>query len=195
VIRFAGHYVLIAKKNQPTLWQDLFTFFTDPQADAGEWQEDHTWQKGHGRLEERRIRTTTLLNPLFERDWPGIGQAFQVRRRTTFPLKCTQQIVYGMTSLTPAQASPARLLALLQTHWHIENRSHYRRDVTDCAKMPLSCGRLVLLWPSLPSMAPSWPSWTGCTFPMSLLRCVAFAPGPKKLYHSSLGLCYGNTGL
>ncbi|GHO90410.1 hypothetical protein KSF_004580 [Reticulibacter mediterranei] len=42
VIRFAGHYVLIAKKNQPTLLQDLETFFTDPQADAGEWAAGRT---------------------------------------------------------------------------------------------------------------------------------------------------------
>jgi predicted transposase YbfD/YdcC len=130
VTRFGGHYLLIAKKNQPTLWQDLHTFFTDPQADAGEWEEDDRWSKGHGRREHRRIRTTTLLNPLVAREWAGIGQAFQVRRRATHPLKCTQQIVYGITSLTPAQADPARLLELLRTHWHIENRSHYRRDVT-----------------------------------------------------------------
>jgi predicted transposase YbfD/YdcC len=130
VIRFAGHYLLIAKKNQPTLLEDLETFFTDPQADAGEWQEDRSCNKGHGRLEERRIRTTTLLNPLFEREWTGIGQAFQVRRRATHPYKCTQQIVYGITSLTPAQASPFQLLNILRTHWSIENRLHYRRDVT-----------------------------------------------------------------
>lgn len=128
--RFAGHYVLIAKGNQPTLFQDLHLFFTDPQADQGEWEEDHTWNKGHGRLEERSIRTTTVLNPLFQKDWSGIGQAFAVRRRATHPLKCTQQIVYGITSLSPAQASPLHLLVLLRTHWHIENRSHYRRDVT-----------------------------------------------------------------
>lgn len=130
VIRFGGHYVLIAKKNQPTLWDDLHMFFTDPQADRGEWEEDHTWNSGHGRLEERRIRTTTVLNPLFTREWTGVGQAFALRRRATHPLKCTQQMVYGITSLTPAQASPARLLDLLRCHWHIENRSHYRRDVT-----------------------------------------------------------------
>lgn len=130
IIRFGGHYVLIAKKNQLNLFRDLQLFFTDPQTDAGEWEEEETWDKGHGRLEHRRIRTTTLLNPLFGRDWAGIGQSFQIRRRATHPLKCTQQVVYGITSLTPEQAGPARLLELLRTHWHIENRSHYRRDVT-----------------------------------------------------------------
>jgi len=130
VIRFGGHYVLIVKKNHPTLWQDIHTFFTDPQADANEWKEDHTWNKGHGRLEERRIWTTTLLNPLFGRQWAGAAQVFVIRRRITHPLKCTQQIVYGITSLTPQHASPNRLLQLERTHWHIENRSHHRRDVT-----------------------------------------------------------------
>lgn len=41
-----------------------------------------------------------------------------------------EEIVYGVTSLTPAQASPARLLQYLREHWHIENRSHWVRDVT-----------------------------------------------------------------
>jgi predicted transposase YbfD/YdcC len=130
VIRFGGHYVLIVKKNHPTLWQDIHTFFTDPQAEANEWKQDHSWNKGHGRLEERRIWTTTLLNPLFERQWADVAQVFVIRRRITHRLKCTQQIVYGITSLTPHQAGPNRLLALERTHWHIENRSHHRRDVT-----------------------------------------------------------------
>ncbi len=130
VIRFGGQYVLIVKKNHPTLWQDIHTFFTDPQAEAHEWKQDHTWNKGHGRLEERRIWTTTLLHALFEREWVGAAQVFVIRRRITHPLLCTQQIVYGLTSLTPTQASPLRLLELERTHWHIENRSHHRRDVT-----------------------------------------------------------------
>lgn len=130
IVRFGGHDLLIAKKNQPGLYHDLPLFFTDPQTDAGEWEEDHTWSKGHGRLEERRIRITTLLNPLFAHDWSGIGQTFQVRRRATHPLQCTQQLVSGITDLTPAQASPAEILRYLPAHWHIENRLHYRRDVT-----------------------------------------------------------------
>jgi hypothetical protein len=40
------------------------------------------------------------------------------------------QTVYGISSLTPIQASAARLLALVRAHWRIENRLHWRRDVT-----------------------------------------------------------------
>jgi hypothetical protein len=38
--------------------------------------------------------------------------------------------VYGITSLSPQQASPARLLALNRGHWAIENKLHWVRDVT-----------------------------------------------------------------
>jgi predicted transposase YbfD/YdcC len=36
----------------------------------------------------------------------------------------------GLTSLTRAQASPARLLQIRRQHWRIETGLHYRRDVT-----------------------------------------------------------------
>jgi predicted transposase YbfD/YdcC len=48
-------------------------------------------------------------------------------RRTN---KTTQEIVYLITTLSPAQASPHRLLELVRGHWSIENSLHYVRDVT-----------------------------------------------------------------
>ena len=61
-----------------------------------------------------------------------MGQVFCVRRTTTLlPAGATRtETVYGVTSLAPAQASPARLLALVRAHWTIENRLHWVRDVT-----------------------------------------------------------------
>ena len=41
-----------------------------------------------------------------------------------------EEIVYGFTSLSRKQANAKRLLDLNQKHWSIENRLHYRRDVT-----------------------------------------------------------------
>lgn len=38
------------------------------------------------------------------------------------------EVVYGATSLTPAQASPARLLDLNRGHWAIEHSLHHVRD-------------------------------------------------------------------
>ena len=38
--------------------------------------------------------------------------------------------MYAVTSLTPEQAGPERLLALSRRHWTIENGLHYVRDFT-----------------------------------------------------------------
>ncbi len=42
----------------------------------------------------------------------------------------SEELTYGITSLTPAEASPRRLLELVRRHWGIENQLHYRRAVT-----------------------------------------------------------------
>ena len=39
-------------------------------------------------------------------------------------------MVYGFSSLSMRQAPPWRLLHLVRAHWTIENRLHYRRDVS-----------------------------------------------------------------
>ena len=39
-------------------------------------------------------------------------------------------MVVGVTSLGPARADAARVLTLVRGHWHIENHSHWVRDVT-----------------------------------------------------------------
>ena len=39
-------------------------------------------------------------------------------------------MAYGITSLTPEEASPERLLKLNRMHWGIENSLHWVRDET-----------------------------------------------------------------
>jgi hypothetical protein len=71
---------------------------------------------------------STELTDFLARDWYGVHQVFCLRRRVDHALKCSQEIVYGITSLSPTKAAPSRLLALNREHWAIENRLHYRRD-------------------------------------------------------------------
>jgi len=61
-----------------------------------------------------------------------VAQVFCLRRTTTVLTTgvTRTETVYGITSLAPAQASPARLLTLVRAHWTIENRLHWVRDVT-----------------------------------------------------------------
>lgn len=44
--------------------------------------------------------------------------------------KQRQEVVFGITSLSPQRATPQRLLELNRGHWSIENSLHYVRDVT-----------------------------------------------------------------
>lgn len=130
VMAARGDYLLFVKRNQPTLQEDLALFFRDPPLDCLDWRSASTTNKGHGRVENRLITVSTELNDFLARDWYGVGQVFCIRRRVEHALKCTQEYVYGITSLTPKRADPARLLALIRDQWSIENRLHYRRDVT-----------------------------------------------------------------
>ena len=86
--------------------------------------------KGHGRLEERRIWTSDELVGYAE--FPYLQQAFRIERRVSTlagtPLR--EEVSYGITSLPAAQASPGRLLELIRGHWAIENRVHDVRDRT-----------------------------------------------------------------
>jgi predicted transposase YbfD/YdcC len=130
VMASGGDYLLFVKRNQPTLYDDLSLFFHEPPLDCLDWRTAESFNKGHGRLENRRILVSTELNDFLARDWYGVGQVFCLRRRVEHALKCTQEIVYGITSLTSKVADAACLLELTRSEWSIENHLHYRRDVT-----------------------------------------------------------------
>jgi predicted transposase YbfD/YdcC len=125
-----GYYLSIAKKNQPSVHQDLHDFFEDKDLDQGEWEYSKKVQKGHGRLEVREIWTSTQMNEWFEKEWAGVAQVFKIRRCVKRGEKEHEEIVYGLTNLPRKKAKAQRILELNQNHWSIENRSHYRRDVT-----------------------------------------------------------------
>ncbi len=70
------------------------------------------------------------MNEWFEKDWKGLAQIFRIRRVVKTVEKEREEVVYGITNLPRKKANAERLLALQQEHWRIENRLHYRRDVT-----------------------------------------------------------------
>jgi len=64
--------------------------------------------------------------------FPYAEQVVVTQRHTTdlagSPLRT--EVAYGVTSLTAAQADPARAAELTRNHWQIENTLHWVRDVT-----------------------------------------------------------------
>jgi len=86
--------------------------------------------KGHGRIEKRTSLVSAALNDYL--DWPYVAQVFRLEQATwdAKRQRRTRQVVCGLASLPPQQASLRRLLALTRQHWGIESCLHYRRDVT-----------------------------------------------------------------
>jgi predicted transposase YbfD/YdcC len=124
-----GDYVMIVKDNQHKLLDEVKTVFHGPCSHLLEKSSDETLDVGHGRIEERHLTVSGELSGYS--DWPGLDQVFQLTRTTTFKKtgKVRKETVYGITSLTSEEAGALRLLELIRCHWHIENKSHWVRDV------------------------------------------------------------------
>jgi predicted transposase YbfD/YdcC len=117
-------YHFTVKNNQPGLFQDISLYFDD-RRDPDFIQYD---PPDHGRIETRKIWTTTKLNTYL--NFPYVGQAFVVERESIDKKtgKHSREIAYGITSRTPEQADPRRVLATNRGHWSIENSCHYIID-------------------------------------------------------------------
>jgi len=128
-----GHYLMIVKKNQATLYEYLDMLFSLPAhpADREVWDRvGPTSEKGHGRVESR---TLTCGNAHIEDvDWPDVQQVVrrECERITIKSGKRSCEVTYGLVSMTPHQAAAVAIERLWRGHWTIENQQHYVRDVT-----------------------------------------------------------------
>jgi DNA-binding transcriptional ArsR family regulator len=89
---------------------------------------DRTRDRAQGRLELRTLKAVWVARFGF----PHAAQILQVTRRTRDlgTRRWRTVVVYAVTSLSHAQASPARVADLIRGHWRIENGLHHVRDVT-----------------------------------------------------------------
>jgi predicted transposase YbfD/YdcC len=137
ILEAGGAYIWIIKDNQPQTRQDIEQLFAPERVGKGfspashdDFRTAETVEKGHGRIERRRITVSGALKGYL--DWPGVEQVFKLERRFTRvkDSKESAEVVYGVTSLSAREADPDRLLVLIRRHWLIENGLHYRRDDT-----------------------------------------------------------------
>jgi predicted transposase YbfD/YdcC len=137
ITQAGGDYVWIIKANQPDTYQDVVRLFAPESVVKGfspashdDFRTAQTVDKGHGRIERRTITVSSALKDYLH--WPGVEQVFQVERHfiRVADGHVMHQVVYGLTSLTAAEASPVQLLTIIRKHWQIENGLHYRRDDT-----------------------------------------------------------------
>ena len=124
VLKRKAHYHFTVKANQPTLLQDIALFFLDRK------EPDHidNAPADHGRIETRKIWTTTELNNYL--DFPHVGQAFVIERHCIDKKsgKSSCEVSYGITSQSPEDADAQSVLATNRGHWSIENSCHYILD-------------------------------------------------------------------
>lgn len=119
-----AHYHFTVKANQATLLNDIALLFQDrrdPQCVTHD-------PPDHGRIETRKIWTSTELNGYV--NFPHVGQVFAIER-TSIEKKTGQsscEMAYGITSRPPQQADARRLLEINRGHWSIENSCHYILD-------------------------------------------------------------------
>ena len=170
-------YVFIVKKNQPTLYEDIAYLFSDFLDIELVTDMCDVINEGHGRVERRRLTTSTALSDYV--DWPGVQQVFCLER--VFTCKKTNQVslevVYGITSLESDQATAQQLLTFTRQHWHIENKSHWVRDVTfDEDRSQVRSGNLPHVMATLRNTVINLLRATGATNIAKALRHYAARP-------------------
>lgn len=156
ILNEQGDYVFPVKENQLNLYKNIQSLFAPefPKPGFGKIQTDflhaQTVNKGHGRIERRRITTSEMLNAYAA--WPGLAQVYRLERecqwrRRGVCYKTSQEVEFGITSLSRHQVTPLKLLQIRRSHWGIETGLHYRRDVTlheDATRFTIGNGARVL---------------------------------------------------
>jgi predicted transposase YbfD/YdcC len=119
ILSRGADYVMTVKASMPTLFRQLkeLPWAAIPASSS--------LSTDHGRRARRTIKVA--LAPAWI-GFDGAAQVAQLRRTVTKNGKKTVEVVYLITS--DRVADPATLAAWVRSHWHIENKLHWVRDVT-----------------------------------------------------------------
>ncbi len=134
IVEAGGDYLWLVKDNQPELRQDIEQLFLPEPNELGtaalptDFTTARTVEKGHGRIEERVLTTSSMLQDYSP--WPYVAQVFKLKSQVTNALGTCTTVRYGITSIPNTVADAARLLTLVRGQWGIENGLHYRRDAS-----------------------------------------------------------------
>lgn len=126
VIDQKGDYVMALKRNQGSLHDDVRRFLDDPASQVA--TAKPVVDGDHGRIETRTATVSTDIRWLRDlHDWPGlvaVGKMFRVRELAD---KTTTETAYYLLS---SAMTPERFGEVTRAHWGIENRLHWRLDVS-----------------------------------------------------------------
>jgi predicted transposase YbfD/YdcC len=149
IVEAGGAYVWVVKDNQPTVRAAIERRFAPEHclnahsALVTDFQSASKLDKAHGRLEKRTLTTSCLLNDFLA--WEGLGQVFKIER----------QVDYGLTSLSPIQASPTAYSISSVRTGGLRTPSIIRA-MARCMKMPVGFVLPKSNMPWRPSILWSW---------------------------------------
>lgn len=136
IVEQGADYVLALKDNHPLLHERVRLAFADASAAVGttlplaDLKPHTTWDKGHGRVEQRRCLAIgdpdylAFIDP--EGAWPNLRSVVLIESTRRIGTTVTTEARHYLSSL-PADATA--LNAAIRSHWGIENRLHWVLDV------------------------------------------------------------------
>ena len=126
IVDQGGDYVLALKGNQGSLHDDVIRYFDDPASKIT--TAKPVVEGDHGRIETRTATVSTDIKWLqHDHRWPGLTAIGKVDRTRETTTKTTTEIAYYLLS---SVLSPERCNEVVRCHWGVENRLHWRLDVT-----------------------------------------------------------------
>ncbi len=126
----------------------------------------------------RCLKASTALNAYLT-DWPGLAQVIEYRqvRKNMRTGEETHKAQYGITSLSPEEASAERLLTIRRGHWTIENKVHWVRDYVFREDVsPVRCGAIPQVIAAMRNTAMSVLRFAGHTAIAKATRYFASKP-------------------
>lgn len=131
-LRLAGaDYLFGLKGNQPTLHEEVLTAFDEETCAKLNGHDFHeSTNKGHGRLETRRVSVLRSVGWLTRSDaWQDLKALVLVEsERTTKGTTTLERRAY----ISSVDGTAEHLGALVRNHWQVENRLHWRLDTAFC---------------------------------------------------------------
>lgn len=122
-------YVLSLKENQPTMLDDVRTYFELESKDGfqdSEHEYHRTLEKGHGRIEKREYWLVNKIDWIdWKKEWKKLGGIGMVRRTVTKGKTQTVECAYFITSLT---RNAVQFAHAVRNHWGVESM-HWSLDV------------------------------------------------------------------
>jgi predicted transposase YbfD/YdcC len=130
IVAQGGHYILQLKGNQGGLYAETVELFDKCLTDDCQgvaYTTSRTCEKGHGRIEERRLWATSHVTWFAEKErWTNLRTLIHVRSRRTINGRTTEEDHYYISDLP---AEDVRLGSYIRGHWGIENTLHWSLDL------------------------------------------------------------------